>query len=127
MSYEFTVGSNAEQYVAEIKSMCFCKRLVLIFIIFLLILLLCTKMNLFNILPNPDFESSLIVIVPFHTLAGHINNLYNTVFWSLVQKSGLTPVQAQKRLQVRNRKILSLVQKLLLVSCIYHQQCLQLR
>ncbi|KAL8212140.1 UNVERIFIED_CONTAM: tRNA-histidine guanylyltransferase 1-like [Gekko kuhli] len=29
----------------------------------------------------------------------HINNLYNTVFWSLVQKSGLTPVQAQKRLQ----------------------------
>ncbi|XP_015272928.1 PREDICTED: probable tRNA(His) guanylyltransferase isoform X2 [Gekko japonicus] len=29
----------------------------------------------------------------------HINNLYNTVFWSLVQTSGLTPVQAQKRLQ----------------------------
>ncbi|XP_077182531.1 putative tRNA(His) guanylyltransferase isoform X4 [Paroedura picta] len=29
----------------------------------------------------------------------HINNLYNTVFWSLVQKSGLTPVEAQKRLQ----------------------------
>ncbi|XP_054831846.1 probable tRNA(His) guanylyltransferase isoform X2 [Eublepharis macularius] len=29
----------------------------------------------------------------------HINNLYNTVFWSLVQRSGLTPVQAQTRLQ----------------------------
>ncbi|XP_060621536.2 probable tRNA(His) guanylyltransferase isoform X1 [Anolis sagrei] len=29
----------------------------------------------------------------------HINNLYNTVFWSLVQRSGLTPVEAQKRLQ----------------------------
>ncbi|XP_053148141.1 probable tRNA(His) guanylyltransferase isoform X3 [Hemicordylus capensis] len=29
----------------------------------------------------------------------HINNLYNTVFWILVQRSGLTPVQAQKRLK----------------------------
>ncbi|XP_032656351.1 putative tRNA(His) guanylyltransferase isoform X5 [Chelonoidis abingdonii] len=29
----------------------------------------------------------------------HINNLYNTVFWMLVQRSGLTPIQAQDRLQ----------------------------
>ncbi|XP_074865604.1 putative tRNA(His) guanylyltransferase isoform X3 [Carettochelys insculpta] len=29
----------------------------------------------------------------------HINNLYNTVFWMLVQKRGLTPIQAQDRLQ----------------------------
>ncbi|KAG8438786.1 hypothetical protein GDO86_005108 [Hymenochirus boettgeri] len=29
----------------------------------------------------------------------HINNLYNTVFWSLVQKGGLTPSEAQKRLR----------------------------
>ncbi|XP_034257458.1 probable tRNA(His) guanylyltransferase isoform X2 [Pantherophis guttatus] len=29
----------------------------------------------------------------------HINNLYNTVFWTLVQKSGLTPVQAQEKLK----------------------------
>ncbi|XP_038628983.1 probable tRNA(His) guanylyltransferase isoform X4 [Tachyglossus aculeatus] len=29
----------------------------------------------------------------------HINNLYNTVFWMLVQRSGLTPVQAQERLK----------------------------
>ncbi|XP_049994623.1 probable tRNA(His) guanylyltransferase isoform X1 [Alexandromys fortis] len=29
----------------------------------------------------------------------HINNLYNTVFWALVQQSGLTPVQAQERLK----------------------------
>ncbi|XP_069510026.1 probable tRNA(His) guanylyltransferase isoform X2 [Ambystoma mexicanum] len=29
----------------------------------------------------------------------HINNLYNTVFWSLVQHGGLTPVQAQERLR----------------------------
>ncbi|XP_065705130.1 probable tRNA(His) guanylyltransferase isoform X2 [Patagioenas fasciata] len=29
----------------------------------------------------------------------HINNLYNTVFWMLVQRSGLTPMQAQERLQ----------------------------
>ncbi|EMP37041.1 U7 snRNA-associated Sm-like protein LSm11 [Chelonia mydas] len=32
-------------------------------------------------------------------LSCHINNLYNTVFWMLVQRSGLTPVQAQDRLQ----------------------------
>ncbi|XP_073477272.1 probable tRNA(His) guanylyltransferase isoform X1 [Aquarana catesbeiana] len=29
----------------------------------------------------------------------HINNLCNTVFWMLVQRGGLTPAQAQKRLQ----------------------------
>ncbi|EDM04160.1 similar to hypothetical protein FLJ20546, isoform CRA_b [Rattus norvegicus] len=29
----------------------------------------------------------------------HINNLYNTVFWALIQQSGLTPVQAQQRLK----------------------------
>ncbi|OCT88256.1 tRNA-histidine guanylyltransferase 1-like L homeolog isoform X2 [Xenopus laevis] len=29
----------------------------------------------------------------------HINNLYNTTFWSLVHKGGLTPVQAQIRLK----------------------------
>ncbi|XP_054648161.1 probable tRNA(His) guanylyltransferase isoform X1 [Dunckerocampus dactyliophorus] len=29
----------------------------------------------------------------------HINNLYNTVFWTLVQKSGLTTTQAQDRLK----------------------------
>ncbi|XP_041846079.1 probable tRNA(His) guanylyltransferase isoform X3 [Melanotaenia boesemani] len=29
----------------------------------------------------------------------HINNLYNTVFWALVQKGGLTTVQADERLK----------------------------
>ncbi|XP_031209395.1 probable tRNA(His) guanylyltransferase isoform X1 [Mastomys coucha] len=29
----------------------------------------------------------------------HINNLYNTVFWALIQQSGLTPIQAQQRLK----------------------------
>ncbi|KAM9835203.1 probable tRNA(His) guanylyltransferase isoform X2 [Syngnathus typhle] len=29
----------------------------------------------------------------------HINNLYNTVFWTLVQKGGLTTVQAEDRLK----------------------------
>ncbi|XP_055466644.1 probable tRNA(His) guanylyltransferase isoform X1 [Psammomys obesus] len=29
----------------------------------------------------------------------HINNLYNTVFWALIQQAGLTPVQAQQRLK----------------------------
>ncbi len=30
---------------------------------------------------------------------GHINNLYNTVFWALVQQGGLTPHDAQERLK----------------------------
>uniref|UniRef100_A0A8C4Q403 tRNA(His) guanylyltransferase n=1 Tax=Eptatretus burgeri TaxID=7764 RepID=A0A8C4Q403_EPTBU len=29
----------------------------------------------------------------------HINNLYNTTFWALVQKGGLSPSQAQERLK----------------------------
>ncbi|XP_013364273.1 PREDICTED: probable tRNA(His) guanylyltransferase isoform X2 [Chinchilla lanigera] len=29
----------------------------------------------------------------------HINNLYNTVYWTLIQQSGLTPEQAQERLK----------------------------
>uniref|UniRef100_A0A3Q3N6J4 tRNA(His) guanylyltransferase n=1 Tax=Labrus bergylta TaxID=56723 RepID=A0A3Q3N6J4_9LABR len=29
----------------------------------------------------------------------HVNNLYNTVFWTLVQKGGLTTVQAEERLK----------------------------
>ncbi|XP_061901611.1 probable tRNA(His) guanylyltransferase [Entelurus aequoreus] len=29
----------------------------------------------------------------------HVNNLYNTVFWTLVQKSGLTTIQAEDRLK----------------------------
>ncbi|XP_033948723.1 probable tRNA(His) guanylyltransferase isoform X2 [Pseudochaenichthys georgianus] len=29
----------------------------------------------------------------------HVNNLYNTVFWTLVQKGGLTTAQAEERLK----------------------------
>ena len=32
--------------------------------------------------------------------AGHINNLYNTCFWCLVQQSGLSADQAEERLNV---------------------------
>ena len=32
----------------------------------------------------------------------HINNLYNTVFWALVQQGGLTPNEAQIRLKGTN-------------------------
>lgn len=34
-------------------------------------------------------------------VSGHINNLYNTVFWALVQKGGLTTAEAEDRLKVR--------------------------
>lgn len=42
-------------------------------------------------------------------LVGHINNLYNTVFWTLVQKGGLTTAQAEDRLKVRGNTIYTLV------------------
>lgn len=33
-------------------------------------------------------------------LAGHINNLYNTTFWALVQKGGMDVTEAEERLKV---------------------------
>ena len=35
------------------------------------------------------------------SVLGHVNNLYNTSFWTLIQKGGLTTVQAEERLKVR--------------------------
>ena len=40
---------------------------------------------------------------------GHINNLYNTCFWCLVQQSGLTTDQAEGRLNVSAFSKLSLM------------------
>jgi len=34
----------------------------------------------------------------------HINNLYNTSFWALVEKGGLTPKAAENRLSVKRKK-----------------------
>jgi tRNA(His) guanylyltransferase len=31
---------------------------------------------------------------------GHINNLYNTTFWALVQQGGMSNVEAEQRLKV---------------------------
>ncbi|MBZ3884418.1 putative tRNA(His) guanylyltransferase [Sciurus carolinensis] len=56
----------------------------------------------------PGFDGRVVVYPSNQTLKDylswrqadcHINNLYNTVFWALIQQSGLTPVQAQERLQ----------------------------
>ncbi|TEA36010.1 hypothetical protein DBR06_SOUSAS810141 [Sousa chinensis] len=56
----------------------------------------------------PGFDGRVVVYPSNQTLKDylswrqadcHINNLYNTVFWALVQQSGLTPIQAQERLQ----------------------------
>lgn len=33
-------------------------------------------------------------------LAGHINNVYNTTFWALVQKGSMDVTQAEERLKV---------------------------
>ena len=41
--------------------------------------------------------------------AGHINNLYNTTFWALVQKGGMDASNAQERLQVFGFNSISLV------------------
>uniref|UniRef100_A0A8C6QYJ4 tRNA(His) guanylyltransferase n=1 Tax=Nannospalax galili TaxID=1026970 RepID=A0A8C6QYJ4_NANGA len=56
----------------------------------------------------PGFDGRVVVYPSNQTLKDylswrqadcHINNLYNTVFWALVQQSGLTPAQAQERLK----------------------------
>ncbi|XP_027794500.1 probable tRNA(His) guanylyltransferase isoform X2 [Marmota monax] len=56
----------------------------------------------------PGFDGRVVVYPSNQTLKDylswrqadcHINNLYNTVFWALIQQSGLTPVQAKDRLQ----------------------------
>ncbi|XP_012886468.1 PREDICTED: probable tRNA(His) guanylyltransferase [Dipodomys ordii] len=56
----------------------------------------------------PGFDGRVVVYPNNQTLKDylswrqvdcHINNLYNTVFWALVQQAGLTPVQAQERLK----------------------------
>jgi len=41
--------------------------------------------------------------------SGHINNLYNTTFWTLVQKGGLTTTQAEERLNVFSNNIYVLI------------------
>lgn len=37
--------------------------------------------------------------------AGHINNLYNTTFWALVQKGGMDATQAEEKLKVFCRNV----------------------
>lgn len=37
----------------------------------------------------------LVLIEP-----GHINNLYNTTFWTMVQKGGMSNTDAERELQV---------------------------
>ena len=38
-------------------------------------------------------------------LKGHINNLYNTTFWTLIQKGGMDAQDAEKRLAVSSPEI----------------------
>lgn len=40
------------------------------------------------------------IIIHVYFFVGHINNLYNTCFWKLVQERGLTPAQSQEKLKV---------------------------
>lgn len=42
----------------------------------------------------------LKILLDIYFFVGHINNLYNTCFWKLVQERGLTPAQSQEKLKV---------------------------
>lgn len=44
-------------------------------------------------------DQNLVDYLSWRQADCHINNLYNTVFWSLVQQGGLTPKQAEERLR----------------------------
>jgi tRNA(His) 5'-end guanylyltransferase len=44
------------------------------------------------------FRCILAHLQPSDTYIGHINNLYNTTFWALVQQGGMDPRDAEQRL-----------------------------
>ena len=57
----------------------------------------------------PVFDGRMVIYPTYKTVRDylswrqadcHINNLYNTTFWTLVQKGGLSPTDAEKKLQV---------------------------
>lgn len=48
---------------------------------------------------------------------GHINNLYNTVFWTLVQKGGHTTTEAEDRLKVKGNIFAIFLFIILLIGC----------
>ena len=52
---------------------------------------------------------------------GHINNLYNTTFWALVQKGGLDTAQAEERLKVIIQIVL--LTRLMLMSRLFTGDC----
>ncbi|XP_042555545.1 probable tRNA(His) guanylyltransferase isoform X3 [Dipodomys spectabilis] len=69
---------------------------------------LCSGGRAIGLNEEPGFDGRVVVYPNNQTLKDylswrqvdcHINNLYNTVFWALVQQAGLTPVQAQERLK----------------------------
>merc|ERR1711862_837505 len=56
----------------------------------------------------PVFDGRMVIYPTYKTVRDylswrqadcHINNLYNTTFWTLVQKGGLSPTDAEKKLQ----------------------------
>jgi tRNA(His) 5'-end guanylyltransferase len=44
------------------------------------------------------FRCILAHLQPSNKCSGHINNLYNTTFWALVQQGGMDPRDAEQRL-----------------------------
>uniref|UniRef100_F7F312 tRNA(His) guanylyltransferase n=1 Tax=Monodelphis domestica TaxID=13616 RepID=F7F312_MONDO len=61
-----------------------------------------------DLLYPPAFDGRVVVYPSNQTIKDylswrqadcHVNNLYNTVFWMLIQRSKLTPAQAQERLR----------------------------
>jgi tRNA(His) guanylyltransferase len=50
--------------------------------------------------PYPSLMSTYRFLAELHWVPAHINNLYNTVFWALVQQGGETTTQANATLRV---------------------------
>lgn len=44
------------------------------------------------------FFAITLIILMLNCLKGHINNLYNTTFWTLIQKGGMDATAAEQRL-----------------------------
>lgn len=64
----------------------------------------------------------LKILLDIYFFVGHINNLYNTCFWKLVQERGLTPAQSQEKLKVSRGVILKVSWHVLYHPSIFFKQ-----
>lgn len=76
-------------------------------------------------MPLPTFDGRAVLYPSVENLRdylswrqvdAHINNLYNTTFWTLILRGGRTEKEAEKELQVRLRRASSFIHSAVIVA-----------